>query len=75
MHLKPLKTLVDDDTWFSLRLTTFVSNIKLEVFGVLAYFLSFLKIYEEKKTHNMLSLMLDPRFKNFRLVSSYVGKE
>jgi hypothetical protein len=25
-----------------------------------------------KKTHDMLSLMLDPRFKKFRLVSSWI---
>ncbi len=31
--------------------------------------------YKEKKSHNMLALMLDLRFKSLRLVSSYVGKE
>jgi hypothetical protein len=34
-----------------------------------------MRIYNKKKTHNMLALMLDPRFKSFHLVSSYVGKE
>jgi hypothetical protein len=34
--------------------------MKVEVCGVLDSFLSFLRKYEEKKTHNMLSLMLDP---------------
>jgi hypothetical protein len=29
--------------------------------------------YEKRKTHNMLSLLLDPRFKNLRLVSSFIG--
>jgi hypothetical protein len=33
-------------------------------------FISFLKKYEEKKSHSMLSLMLDPRFLTFLLVSS-----
>jgi hypothetical protein len=28
------------------------------LFGVFNFFLSFLRTYEEKKTHNMLSLML-----------------
>jgi len=45
------------------------------VFGVLDYFLSFLKTCEEKKTHNMLPLMFDLRFKNVCFVFSYVGKE
>jgi hypothetical protein len=30
---------------------------------------------KKKKTHNMLSLMLDPRFKTFRLVCSLIGHE
>ncbi len=45
------------------------------MFGVLDYFLSFLKTCEEKKRHNMLPLMYDPRFKNLCFVSSYVGKK
>jgi hypothetical protein len=31
--------------------------------------------YEKNKTHNMLSLMLDPRFKSLWLVSSIIGQE
>ncbi len=38
-------------------------------------FLFLLKEYEEKKVHNMLSLMLDPRFKNLHLMSSFIGLE
>jgi hypothetical protein len=34
-----------------------------------------MRTYDEKKAHNMLALMLDPRFKSFCHVSSYVGKE
>jgi hypothetical protein len=33
------------------------------------------KKYEKNKTNNMLSLMLDPRFKSLSLVSSLIGKE
>jgi hypothetical protein len=51
------------------------SNIKKEVCGVFDSFLSFLYKYEERKTHNIFSLMLDPQFKNLRLVSSLVGHE
>jgi hypothetical protein len=30
---------------------------------------------EKKKAHNMLSLMLDLKFKSLRLISSFVGQE
>jgi len=33
------------------------------------------KIYEERKAHNMLSLMLNSRFKSLCFVSSFVGCE
>ncbi len=76
MHLRPyFQSLMDDDIGLFLELTTLASNIKLKVFGVLDSFLSFLKTYEEKKTHNMLSLMLDLRLKSLHFVSSYVDKE
>jgi hypothetical protein len=44
------------------ELTSFASNIKKEVCVVFESFLFFLKNFEQKKTHNMFSLMLDPRF-------------
>ncbi len=63
-------------TWeFLFELRGLASNIRLEVFGVLDSFLSFMRTYDEKKTCNMLVFMLDPRFKNFCLVFSYVGKQ
>jgi hypothetical protein len=37
-------------------------------------FLSFLKKFDERKTHNMLTLMLDPRF-FFLLMSSFIGND
>jgi len=66
---------MDDDFTITLKLSLFTSNIKKEVCGVLDSFLSFLKTYEERKTHNMFSLMLDPWFKSFHLISSFVGHE
>jgi hypothetical protein len=30
---------------------------------------------KKKKTHGMFFLMLDPRFKSLRLVSSFIGRE
>jgi hypothetical protein len=39
-----------------------VSNIRKEVSIVLDFIFSLLRKYEKKKPHNMLFLMLDPRF-------------
>ncbi len=59
MHLRPsFETCMDDDIGLSLKLTTFASNIKLEVFGVLYSFLSFLRTYEEKKACSILLFSL-----------------
>jgi hypothetical protein len=38
-------------------------------------YLSPIKTYEEKKTHNMIFLMLDIRLKSLRIVSSFVGRD
>jgi hypothetical protein len=38
-------------------------------------FLSFLEKYEGNKTHNMLSLMLDLKFKILRLVLSFINRQ
>jgi hypothetical protein len=50
------------------------SNIRKEVCEVLNSFLSFLKKFD-KRTHNMLVLMLDTRLKSLRLVSSFIGHD
>jgi hypothetical protein len=42
-----------------LKLTLLASNIRKEVCDVLNSLLSFLRTYKEKKTKNMVSLMLD----------------
>ncbi len=41
----------------------------------LRWFSFIFKKYERNKTHNMVSLMLNPRFKSLRLVSSFIGQE
>jgi hypothetical protein len=48
---------------------------KKKVVGVLDSFVSFFKKYEKNKSHDMFSLMLDPRFKTLPLVSSLFGHE
>jgi len=64
-----------DDSLLIFELSLFISNIKKKIYDVLDFFLSFLKKYEERKAHNMFSLMLNPRFKSLGLVSSFVGCE
>jgi hypothetical protein len=66
--------LMEDDSIISNELSLLAFNIRREVINVLDYFLSFLKKYENMKTHNMIFLMLDPRFKSHRIVSSFVGR-
>jgi hypothetical protein len=46
-----------------LSLLTF--NIKKEVINVLDFFLSFLKVYDKRKAHNMIFLMLTLGIKTF----------
>ncbi len=57
------------------ELTSFASNIRKEVCVVLESFFLFLKKIEEKKTHNIFSLMLDSRFKRVCFVISFIGRE
>jgi hypothetical protein len=45
----------------------FATNIKREVCGVLEFFF-FYNLIKWKKSHNMLCLMLDVRFKSFHIV-------
>jgi hypothetical protein len=67
--------LMEDDSIVFDELSLLASNIRREVINVLDSFLSFLKKYENRKTHNMIFLMLYPRFKSLHIVSSFVGKE
>jgi hypothetical protein len=55
-----LNQFMDNDFVIILELSLFIFNIKKKVCGVLDSFLSFLRKYEKRKTHNMFLLMLDP---------------
>lgn len=65
---------MDDDFGIAFELSLLTSNIK-KLCNVFDSFLSFLRRYEKRKTHNMFSVMLDSQFKNLRLVSSFVDHE
>jgi hypothetical protein len=69
------ENLMDDNSIVSDELSLLASNIKSEVINVLDFFLSFLKVYHKRKVHNIIFFMLDPRYKNLHIVSSFVGKE
>jgi hypothetical protein len=61
--LPSFESLMDDDSIVSDELSLLAFNIRKEVINVLDSFLSFLKVYDKKKTHNMISSMLDLRYK------------
>jgi len=69
------QTLMKKDFGVALELICLAFNIRKEVCGILDSFLYFLKKFDERKAHNMLVLMLDPRFKSLRLVSSFIGRD
>jgi hypothetical protein len=73
--LPSFESLMDDDSIVSVELSLLASNIRKEVINVLDCFLSFFKIYDKKKTHNMIFLMLNPWYKSLHVVSSFVGTE
>ncbi len=55
-HLHLLNVLIDDDeSGLNIKLGTFAKKRKVIV--IIDYFLSFLIKYDERKTHNMLTLM------------------
>jgi len=61
-----LDTLMKNDLKMDIDwLGTLILNMKKVVFGVIDSFLSILTKYDERKTHNMLSLMLNLKFKKF----------
>ncbi len=67
--------LMEDDMVVALELSMLTSNIRKQVWNILDDFLSFPMKCEEKKAHTMLSLMLDARFKSFRLIFSFINQE
>jgi hypothetical protein len=73
--LPSFQSLVEDKSSLANELTLLASNIRKEVCDVLNFFLSFLRKYEEKKAHNMVPLMLDPRFKSLHIITSFVGRD
>jgi hypothetical protein len=57
-----------------IRVKQYGANMRLRVVIVLKPFLNFMDSFKLFKTHNMLALMIDPRFKDLNLVGNYVGQ-
>jgi len=58
---------MEDNVVVVIELDLLASNIKREVYNVLDVFFSFLKKFDERKSHNMFTLTLDLKYKNSRL--------
>jgi len=76
LHLSLSKSLrcINDDFDLIIELETFAKNIK-KIIWAIDFFFSFLKRYDEKKIHNLLTFMLDFEFKSLRLIFSFIGHE
>jgi hypothetical protein len=75
-HFLLLDVLIDDDDSNQIsKLAIFANNIKKEVIGVIHYLFFFLTRYDERKAHKILALMLHPRFKRLKLMSSFISHE
>ncbi len=57
---------------FDFVLEELISRMKHYVLEVLLPFISFMHDFDKKKSHNMLALMLDPKYKNMDLVIIYL---
>jgi hypothetical protein len=73
--LPSFESLMDDDSIVNDELSLLASNIRREVIDVLDFLFSFLKVYDKRKTHNMIFLMLGPSYKNLCIISSSFGSE
>ncbi len=49
------------------------ANMQKQVAFILRPFLDFVDCFKLSKVHNMVVLMLDPRFKDLSLIGDYVG--
>jgi hypothetical protein len=73
--LPSFESLMDDDSIVNDELSLLVYNIKRKVINMLDFFLFFKKVYDKRKAHNIISWMLNPRYKSLHMVFSFVGKE
>ena len=60
---------------FDAELEILRGKMSLEAMFVMKHFLSFTQIFTSEKAHNMIVLMVDPRFKGLECVIAYTGVE
>jgi hypothetical protein len=58
---------MEENAIIAIELDLLTSNIKRKICNVLDAFLSFLNKFDERKAHNMFTLMLDLKYKNFKI--------
>jgi len=66
---------MEEDAIFGVELDLLNSNMKREVCNVLNVFLYFLKKFDERKAHNMFTLILNSKYNNLRIFFTLIGKE
>ncbi len=64
-----------EEDLFDHELKEFEVRMKLHILEVFLPLIFFLYAYDRKKGHNMLALMLDPRFKSMKLITIFLGHE
>ena len=60
---------------FDAELEILRAKMSLEAMIVMKLFLSFTQFFTSEKAHNMIVLMVDPRFKGLECVIAYTGVE
>jgi hypothetical protein len=55
---------------FDLKLKELLMHMKWQILQVYVPFISFMNGFDKEKWHNILSLILDPRFKNMWLITT-----
>jgi hypothetical protein len=72
--LPSFESLMDNDSIVNDKLYLLAFNIRKDVINVLDSFFSFFKVYDKRKAHNMISLMLNLRYINLSILFSFVEK-
>jgi len=72
--LPSFKTLINEDSIVNDELSLLVFKIRREVINVMDSFLSFSKVYDKRKIHSIISLMLDHKYKSLCILFSFVGR-
>lgn len=67
--------MVDDEIveYSNVELEKIVTNVKRQIICVLNLFLSYLRKFESKISHNRLCFMLNPQYKNLSFIFLFIG--